>query len=111
MIGQTFEIETGGKTYIFEQKDNFKALEINAVFRTVEKQADLLESEELDSSTLQRGFKGKVINEIKNVIIDCSHTPKFDEKTILELSVTSIETIFYSIFNKHFKTAEDKKKD
>ena len=93
-----------------QQQDNFVALEINAILQTLIHIAKLDDDEELDSVTLQRGFRGPIIEEVKEMIIKCSHTPKLTKKTVLEVEPQAIAIIFLSIYNQHFKIAEDKKK-
>jgi hypothetical protein len=111
MIGQTFDIDSGGKTYTMQQQDNFVSLEINAILQTLIKVAGLDDDEELDSVNLQRGFKGPVVDEVKQMIIKCSHTPKLTKESVLEIKAQSIPTIFLKIYNNHFGVAKDKKKE
>ncbi|MCK5601207.1 hypothetical protein KAR91_05040 [Candidatus Pacearchaeota archaeon] len=126
MIGSTYDITAGGKTYTFEYKDNNTALEINAAMMMLIHQAKLDDDEEINNVTLSRGFKGEVLREIKELIMRCSHTPKLTDDTIKtkengekefidgtykKLEVMSIPIIFLSLYNKHIKAAEDKKKE
>lgn len=111
MIGSTYDVEAGGKTYTLEYQDNNTALEINAAMMTLIHQAKLDDDEQIDNVTLARGFKGEVLNEIKELIIKSSKIPKLTDETYKDLEVMSIPIIFLSIYNQHIKIAEDKKKE
>ena len=69
MIGSTYDVKAGGKTYTFEYKDNNTALEINAAMMMLIHQARLDDDEKIDNVTLSRGFKGEVLKEIKELVM------------------------------------------
>ncbi len=114
MIGEIKEIPIGDKKYELVRKGVNSALTVQSIFlelisKTKIDQDKNISERDLDTAMLI-GMRGPVLEDIKDIIIDCVASPKMTSDTYDELKPEEITQLFMRIY--YFLLSEaDKKKE
>jgi len=102
-----------GKKFDIKRQGVSMALEIDSIFRELVAKSDIDMNSDLPDDKvgvdLMIGMRGRIIQDIKRVIISCTAAPKLTSKTFEELERSIVPSLFMKIY--YFNIGESKKKE
>ncbi len=113
MIGETKTEKINGKDYDIEKKGVNTALTVNSIFLELMTKAAVDQDKDVSESELSMGLliamRGRVLEDIKDIICDCVVAPKMTSKSYDKLDMQSVTQLFMQIYYLHVGGANKKK--
>ncbi len=113
MIGQIKEVEIHDKKYELIKRGVNTALTVQSIFLELISKASINLDKDISENDLEVGLliamRGKVLDDIKEIIIDCVSAPKFTSDSYDSLEPEKVTQLFMAIYYFHLDKSDKKK--